>query len=271
MNRRRLCGLWATLFVASSAAAAEPGRVASINLCTDQLALALLPPERIVSLSYLATDPNVSYFHARARAFPTNRATAEELLQTKPDLVLADRYAARPTVAMLERFGIDVWRFDQPAGVDGIVAELERLGAALGVEDRARQLAADMRTRIATARQQVTPGATIAFFHPNSWASGAGTLADAALAELGLSNAVGSAGYQSFSLERLLATRADFLAIPTDQSAAFSQAAAVLNHPAIVARWPSNRRIELAGNNLICGGPFFAEAVEKIAVATALK
>lgn len=270
-SRGWLAGLALSIALSTSALADSPVRIASINLCTDQLALALLPPDRIISLSYLAGDPNVSYFHRLGRLHPANRATAEELLPLKPDLVLADRYAGRPTVAMLQRFGVDVWFFDQPTSVDGIGRELRRLGAKLGEMARADMLVTEMHDRIAAARRRANPGPTVAFYYPNSWASGPATLADSALRELGLANAVATAGYQSFSLERLLTTRADYLALPTDDSSAFSQAAAVLGHPAVLARWPKERQIQLAGNMLICGGPFFADAVEAIADATRTK
>ena len=38
-------------------AAAAPQRIVSMNLCTDQMALLLAGPERIVSISFLGPDP----------------------------------------------------------------------------------------------------------------------------------------------------------------------------------------------------------------------
>jgi len=42
------------LLVPQLSAAATPQRVMSLNLCADQLLLALLPEQRIVSLSWLS-------------------------------------------------------------------------------------------------------------------------------------------------------------------------------------------------------------------------
>jgi iron complex transport system substrate-binding protein len=49
--------------------------VVSLNLCTDQLLLELLPRERIAMLSTIAADPLVSRHAPRARA-STARSSA---------------------------------------------------------------------------------------------------------------------------------------------------------------------------------------------------
>ena len=58
--------LWAALLLAvaanASALAPPPAqRVASLNLCTDLLLLAVAAPEHIVSLTALAADPEARY------------------------------------------------------------------------------------------------------------------------------------------------------------------------------------------------------------------
>ena len=73
------------------AGAEAPRRVVSINLCTDQLALAVAAPGQLVSVSELARDPALSAMASRAAAIPSNRGRAEEVLALRPDLVLASR------------------------------------------------------------------------------------------------------------------------------------------------------------------------------------
>ena len=53
--------------------AAPPQRIVSLNVCTDQLLLDLVPRERIAALSYLAVDPDVSH-EGRGGAGPQGRA-----------------------------------------------------------------------------------------------------------------------------------------------------------------------------------------------------
>ena len=44
----------------SGMAQAKPQRIVSLNLCTDQLLLQLVEPERIAALTYLSDDPRQS-------------------------------------------------------------------------------------------------------------------------------------------------------------------------------------------------------------------
>lgn len=74
--------LFAALAATSSAWAEEPAgdvprRVVSMNLCTDQLALALADPSQIVSVSHFATDPSMSVHWKQAEDLPVNYGRAE--------------------------------------------------------------------------------------------------------------------------------------------------------------------------------------------------
>lgn len=242
---------------------AEPKRIASINLCTDQIALLLLPRERIASVSFLADDPALSFAAPLAAGIPKNRAQAEEILAVSPDLVLADIYANQAAAGLLRHAGLPVW-FHTPATTPAdIEATWRAAGDVLGVPARAAEVIDGMKQRLSavTARKN----ATAAIFFPNAWAMGSGTLADSALRAAGFRNAVSGSGYAAYSLETLLQLKPEVLVLPREDTPTFSQAAALLDHPAARGLWPAERRINLPGNLLICGGPFFADAVERLA------
>ena len=76
----RLVGCWPRrvalrLGVHSPASAADRPRVASINVCTDQLLLALADPEQILGLSPYSRDAARSWAAAQAARFRACRAT----------------------------------------------------------------------------------------------------------------------------------------------------------------------------------------------------
>ena len=71
--RGRLAALAFAGSLALPAFAEAPGRVVSINLCTDQLAMMLAAPGQLVSVTYLAQDPRASVMTAEARAYPVNQ------------------------------------------------------------------------------------------------------------------------------------------------------------------------------------------------------
>src|SRR5450631_2007243 len=81
-----------SLGLSDTAAAAAPQRVVSANLCGDQLLLALADPDQIASLSPFAGDPDLSFLAERARAFPHNRGSVEDIIRLEADLVLIGPY-----------------------------------------------------------------------------------------------------------------------------------------------------------------------------------
>ena len=67
---------------------AKPERIASINLCADQLVLRLADHSQIAGLSRNALDPQMSAEAARARGLHILKDSAEQLLVVQPDLVV---------------------------------------------------------------------------------------------------------------------------------------------------------------------------------------
>ncbi|MFM2128529.1 MAG: hypothetical protein RL477_75, partial [Pseudomonadota bacterium] len=111
--RRVLAALLAAIFVLGPCAAAradKPQRIVSINLCTDQLAMLLVPAERIVSLSFLAADPASSAMAELGARFHLNHGLAEEILPLDPDIVLAGPHGAGAAIALLRRLGRPVFQ-----------------------------------------------------------------------------------------------------------------------------------------------------------------
>ena len=99
-NRTAPCAcrlaLAAALCLGASLAHAAPPAVASINLCADQLVLALADPEQVLTVSWLSADPEESLFATAAARHTLNYGTAEELLRFHPDVVNPMRYCTPP-------------------------------------------------------------------------------------------------------------------------------------------------------------------------------
>ena len=83
-------------------------RVASLNLCADQLLLALADRNQIASLSRLAADASLSFLAGKAAGIPRNEGGAEAVLFADPDLVLTGTYGQQEQVALLRRQGLAV-------------------------------------------------------------------------------------------------------------------------------------------------------------------
>jgi iron complex transport system substrate-binding protein len=78
---------------------AAPQRVMSLNVCTDQLAMQLAAPGQLVSVSFLASDPDMSAMAEEAKQYPKNRGMAEEVFLRHPDLVVTGTYSLHNTTA----------------------------------------------------------------------------------------------------------------------------------------------------------------------------
>src|SRR5262245_61854111 len=102
-------------FVIAAAAwpvAAKPVRIVSTNVCADQLALALADRAHVISVSSLATQPQISNFVEVAKGIPVNHARAEEIIQLKPDLVIGDVHTGAHANRMAAALGVPVHVFD---------------------------------------------------------------------------------------------------------------------------------------------------------------
>eukprot|EP01034_Spumella_vulgaris_P018901 gene18901-24162_t len=89
--------LWAAAPAPAAKAPAVPQRIVSINLCADQLVLALADRGQIAGLTKNATDREMSGEAAAARGIPLLSNSAEQILAIEPDLIVgmpASRSAA---------------------------------------------------------------------------------------------------------------------------------------------------------------------------------
>ena len=70
------------------AAMARPARVVSLNLCTDELLLALANDDQIASVTYLAKQRSETPYWRRAQSYRKNDGSLLSIAALKPDLVL---------------------------------------------------------------------------------------------------------------------------------------------------------------------------------------
>jgi iron complex transport system substrate-binding protein len=257
------------LLAPSLALAAPPQRIVSLNLCADQLVVLLAEPSRIAALSKLARDRQLSYVADRAEGFPSAQPHAESVLAYRPDLVLAGKLAAAPTVNFLKSKGVPVLQISLLSSFDGIREQTRSVGKALGAEARAEQLIATMDKILAAAED--APGApaqrrpVALSWQPGGFTAGSGTLMDAVLRAAGYDNLAtlrGLKGYGFLTLETVAAGRPDLLIADTDLPDPPSLRQALLAHPVLSpARGGVGARIAAPPALTACAGPFTAEAV----------
>lgn len=251
------------------AALADAGpRVMSLNVCTDQLVLALADPGRIVSLSVLSDDPDYSYLHADAAAHPKNAGIAEEVFVAGPDVVVTGTYSLHNTTQLLRHLGARVEEFGYTQTLATIAADIRRMGEILGAEERAEAMASGFERDLAALTVPADqPRPTAVIYGQNGVATGAGTLADSVLTAAGLRNLAAERGFSGmapYPLELLIVDRPDVVLLSARVEDAPALADQVTRHPAIASSGAMTATGIVPRGAWSCGGPFTLEAVRAL-------
>ena len=133
---RVFASLLAASLVLTAPADAQPRRVASLNLCTDELLLLIAAPEQVVSVTHLAQDPAETPRWREARRHPRNDGSLMSVARHRPDLVLTMGGGARDRGRIAARLGMNVVDLPFAASLDDVAAGVRRVAAALGREER---------------------------------------------------------------------------------------------------------------------------------------
>lgn len=247
--------------------AERPLRVMSMNLCTDQIVLMLLPPERITSVTWLSRDPAGSVMVGAARRVGVNHGQAEEVLRDDPDLVIAGAFTTPVLRGMLRRLGYRLEEVGHASGFDDIRAITRQIGAAVGEPARAEALVAAMDAELAAL--EAAPAAwrpRVVAWDGGGSAQGAGTLFHAIVEAAGARNVAaeqGLAGHGGFDVESLIAAAPDALIEGDGRATAPDRRADMARHP-FTRRYYADRRIAVPQSLHTCGTPLSARAARQL-------
>ena len=253
---------------ASSVPAPAAGlpRIASMNVCTDQMLIALADPAQILGLSRFSRDVGQSFAADDARRFPILSGGAEDVLVMRPDIVVASLFDKRSTRELLKAKGLHLAEFSVPRSLDEVKAQIREMGEITGHPDRARAQIARLDAAIARARQTVTDvHFRVLPLSRRGWVSGRDSLVSSLLNETGLFNAAGDLAVGSgglASLEAIVNAKPDFLLVSEEGSRAEDDGRAFLLHPALERFYPQAKRIVIPERLTVCGGVMLADALD---------
>lgn len=251
----------------ASAAVARPQHIMSINLCTDELLLDLVPRERIASVTYLSRSPIYSYMWLAAAHVPVNHALAEEALEENPDLVLAGTYTGTAARSLLKKIGMPVVEVSPANSFAEIRAATRTVAHAVGEDARGEALIARMDTTLqALAQTKPKISIRVAAWDGAGGVPGRGTLFDAILRVAGGLNIAASANGEEdghFGIERLLFAQPDVLLYGAEAHATPALRSDADQHP-ILLRAFGARRITYPEVLYSCGVPESADAAKSL-------
>ncbi|WP_310468291.1 hypothetical protein [Sphingomonas sp.] len=236
--------------------AVSSARIASLNLCTDEYLLLLARPGEVASVSYLAQDRRESPLWQRAKPHHVNHGSIEQVLVTRPSLVLTMGGGGRASKLIAGRMRIGSLALAPASSLDDVAANLRRVAGALGAPQRANQWLA----RLAVLRR-----ASPRTGHDTIWLSGSGDSlvpGGAGAQWLRLAGLEQRAVGDKVGLETLLIDPPKVLVHSDYRLGQVSRGARWLDHP--VVRRAKARRIVTDGRPWTCMGPLMIPEIERL-------
>jgi iron complex transport system substrate-binding protein len=239
-------------------AQAAPKRVASLNLCTDELLLMLGDPKQIVSVTHLAQQPAETRLWRDARRHRRNDGSLVSVAGLRPDLVLTMGGGARDRERIARRLGMRLLELPYPQSLADIEQAVRSVSTALGRPAAGRAVLAKMerlkRNRPARASDTIWLGGggrTVA----------AGSLAAQWMALAGLRQRA-MAG-DRVSLEQLLVHPPAVILRSDYRQGQYSGEQRWLSHP-LARQVRGARTITTDGRAWTCMGPLLSDEVERL-------
>lgn len=254
----RLTPLLALALVAGAAEAA-PRRVASLNLCTDELALLLAAPGQLKSVTFLGADRHETPLAGRARGLHQNTGRMESVATLAPDLVLTGGSASRYAAEMARRLGTRVIDVPPPQSLDDLRRNIRTVAEALDRRPQGERLIGWMDRTLGKAPARLRRGALV---------SGGGyTVAPGGFAaQIARFAGIAQQAYPGnrIEMERLLADPPEVLVVTNYRAEQMSRYQAWLQHPALRRLPRSTRIVQIDGRSWTCLGPLVAADVARL-------
>lgn len=277
MRRRGLVAAAALLGGTSLLSAASPAphakapgapqRIVSINLCADQLVLALADRQQIAGLTKNAADTAMSGEAAKARGIPLLSNSAEQILAIEPDLIIGMPASRSAALAALPKQDYPLLDLSTANTLDDIRTSIRETATAVGHPERGTALIARMQRELAGLARP-GKGRVAAYYQRRGYMTGTGTLIDELMRRVGLVNLAGKLGkppLSQLSLEEMVAARPDFLIVESATDVVTDQGSEMLHHPAI----RDIPRISVPQAWTVCGSPAYTQAARSMAAQIA--
>lgn len=243
----------------ASPATAAPQRVASLNLCTDELALLLAGPGQLASVTFLGADAQETTLAPRAKGLDLNNGRMESVAGLAPDLVLTGGGANRYAAEMARRLGARVVDVPPPQTIAEMKRNIRLVAQALGRQPQGEALVARLDAQLGPVPARQRPAILL---------SGGGyTVRPGSLsAQLARHAGLAQQPYPSerVALERLIADPPEVIVVTRYRAAQASLHQMWLAHPALKRLPKSTKIVEVDGRSWTCLGPLVAGEVAKL-------
>ncbi|HEC83905.1 MAG: hypothetical protein DRR08_21745 [Candidatus Parabeggiatoa sp. nov. 2] len=219
----------------------RPQRIVSQTLATDEILLAICPLERIAAVTTLARDEKYSNVVEEARTIGQVGEHVEQILGLNPDLIFVANYNRAETVELLQTTGAPVFRFAHFRNVADIKNNIKVIGYAIGEEQRAAAIVAQMERDIKAIRASIPADAErlrVMSYSLGNYTAGRYTTFDNIVNIVGAINVATEHGIEQhakISDEQILVWQPDFIVTHAAQGEFAQVRRQLLENPAIAA------------------------------------
>lgn len=272
-----ILGLISTLVLSTAVPAQDgPQRIVAIGGSLTEIVYALGEEDRLI-----ARD-TTSVFPGEALALPDvgymRALSPEGVLSVDPDLILTLEGAGPPeAMEVIRSASVPVVTVPESFEREGVLAKVEAVGKALGVEKEAAELAMRIDADLQTAEDAVAdiddPARVLFILSMEGgrvMASGTGTAADGMIRLAGGENAITDySGYKQLTDEAIVTAAPDVILL-MDRGGNLDPATADLSNQPALAATPAaeaGRVIRMDGAFLLGFGPRTADAAKELAAA----
>ena len=200
----------------------KPLRVITASVGHDEIALALVPKERLVGVG--SSTKSVTYSNVASLVQDTSKITRdpETIVTLSPDVVVTSPFFSAEGIDALSRLGIPVVQTDLHQGPEARIDNILLMGYIFGEENRAVEFAAEVKDRYESL-VSVTGAAgpkprvlALTQYSDTIWTAGSGSTEGGVIAAAGGINAAEEAGIESnqtTTLEGVIAMSPDIIVI----------------------------------------------------------
>jgi iron complex transport system substrate-binding protein len=218
----------------------KPTRIVSVTLATDEILLALVEPQRLLGVTYLAVDERLSNMTQEAVAVPHKvRADPEQIISLQPDLVFVASFLRGEFIRLLQAAGLALFQFQEYDSIAEIQQNIRLIGQVVGEEARAEALVAEMQARLQALAEQLRPigeRPRVLYWGSHGYTAGRMTSMDDLITYAGgenLAATYGLIGPANLSAEQVLAMNPQVIISGSLDQGAQRGIAPVLLHPAL--------------------------------------
>jgi iron complex transport system substrate-binding protein len=249
-----------------------PVRIASLTLGTDEILSELVPAERIVCVTNLADDPEISnvpgfYPKQIPRLADTN---PERIIALNPDLVCVASYNSADFLKVMERSAFAIYRNDACHSMDEIEASILDLGKLVGEPGRAEEIVRRMRLRRKQLEQRLRKNShrpRVLYWSAGFTAGKRSTIDDIIREAGGINVATEKRLNESaeISPEQVIAADPEYILL--SRWSADERAGQIENHPLLrnLRAVKEKRVISIEGRYLTSVSQFVVEGAERLA------